>query len=346
MSQQNLRCRVIQTLVLVAFVVPALAAQAEDIESIRKRQNKIQKVVKNKMGAVVAVTDGVGFGSGVIVSRDGLVLTAGHVMANGGNNYKVILPSGKELKAKPLGKNLNVDAGMVQIVEKGEYPFVELGTKSEVKKGQWAVCLGHPGGYELGRSAPVRVGKILEVNENDLVSDCALIGGDSGGPLFDLEGKLIAVHSSIGNNIAINRHVTINVFKTHWDRMKAGIQWGTLPDLSQRSKPQKPKGPSGSSKSQPKDDLKRKKRAGLGVTLEPSEVEAKITLIREGSPASRIGLKVGDKITRFEGQQIDSSKQLVDLIKQEENGATVAITIDRNGSQLHYQVILADLKTP
>ncbi len=307
------------------------AIQAEDLSSIRKRQVKIKKVVQQNLPAVVAVTDGIGYGSGVIVSKDGLVLTAGHVMANAGNNYKVILPSGRELKAVPLGKNLNLDAGMVKIVEEGNWPFVELGEKKKIELGDWAICLGHPGGFEIGRQPPVRAGKILEINKHDVVTDCALIGGDSGGPLFDLDGKLIGIHSSIGNHIAINRHVSINAFRSSWDKMKSGTRWGSLPDLASRNK------------RDDKPDQKKSSRAGLGVTIESSESKAMIIRIRANSPAQRVGMKVGDIITVFEGQKITSSSQLIELIKRKQRGDSVSLTIVRNTSTLNYQVILSDL---
>ena len=88
---RHARRNLLAFMILMAACVAAPFASAEDFSAIRKRQARIQKVLKENMSAVVAVTDGIGFGSGVIVSKDGLVLTAGHVMANSGNNYKVIL---------------------------------------------------------------------------------------------------------------------------------------------------------------------------------------------------------------------------------------------------------------
>ncbi len=317
----------VKTLTYTLICVFCSSALADDLQTIRKRQAAIQKVVRKNIGAVVAVSDGIGFGSGVIISKDGLVLTAGHVMAGAGTDYTVVLPSGKEVRAKPLGKNLNVDAGMVQIEEPGEYPFVELGKYKSLKLGDWCVCLGHPGGYKLGRTAPVRAGKILELNKNDLVTDCALIGGDSGGPLFDLDGKLIGIHSSIGNHIAINRHVSVNTYKQYWDRMKRGESWGLLPSLENRSPSPK----------------KKSARAALGITVEPSDTQAKIIRIRSGSPADRIGLAVNDIVTVFEGTKITSSKQLVELIKQKKVGDTASFSVKRKSTELHYQVILSEL---
>ena len=113
-------------------------------------QKKVQDVASKNMEATVSLTDDFGLGSGVIVSPDGLILTAAHVVATA-RNYKVIFPSGREATAKPLGKNLSADAAMLKIIEPGKYPFVELGDSDRINNGEWAVVLGHSGGYELGR---------------------------------------------------------------------------------------------------------------------------------------------------------------------------------------------------
>ena len=80
------------------------AADDLHVKELLDVQKKVSAVVGKNMNACVAVTDGVGFGSGVIVSPDGLVLTAGHVMAEADGEYEIILPTGRTVKAKPLGQ--------------------------------------------------------------------------------------------------------------------------------------------------------------------------------------------------------------------------------------------------
>ena len=115
-----------------------------EVQRLRELQNTISTIVENNMPAVVAVTDGIGFGSGVVISPDGLVLTAGHVMMRDGE-YEVAFPDGRTVSARPLGRNLNIDAGMVQITEPGPWPYVEL-SQREPAPGDWVVALGHSGG--------------------------------------------------------------------------------------------------------------------------------------------------------------------------------------------------------
>src|SRR5438067_853762 len=91
-------------------------------------------------------------------------------------------------------------------------PAVADDTKDskDVKNGDWCVCVGHPGGYKEGRTPVVRVGRVLAHNDNHLQSDCTMVGGDSGGPLFDLDGKVIGINSRIGLTIASNIHVPVD----------------------------------------------------------------------------------------------------------------------------------------
>ena len=168
----------------------------------------------------------------MIVSADGLILTAGHVMTES-SVYEIILPSGQTVKAKPLGLNLNVDAGMLQIIgdSSTSWPYVNIEKTVPLRPSQWVVSLGHSGGFEIGRTPPVRTGKVLKLKKDVVVTDAVLIGGDSGGPLFNLNGDLVGIHSSIGDTVAENRHVSMPVFLRDWEAMKAGKRWGELPAL-------------------------------------------------------------------------------------------------------------------
>lgn len=278
----------------------------------KKLQAKIRNTVKQVMPATVSITDGIGFGSGVVVTKDGFILTAGHVISTTpkGRKLTVFFPDGSQAKAESLGMNLNVDAGMAKLIgdEDKEWPYVEVGDSGEVNRGDWCICIGHSGGYELGRTPPVRIGKVLRKNERRLITDCALIGGDSGGPLFDLDGELIGIHSSIANSIAENRHAAINPFLSDWDKLAAGEKWGRLGNV-----------PDG--------------RPVLGIVMD--EEEAKITTVVPNSAASSAGLKVGDVVVSIDNTQITGSRELVEAIADRRPGNTIKLTILRNNRTLN-----------
>ena len=301
---------------LAGVGTPAQGHDLDGIEELKQVQEKVKSVVRQKMNVVVSVTDGIGFGSGVVVSEDGLVLTAGHVLLTGGSNFRVIFPDGREAKAEAWGRNLNVDAGMVRITEAGPWDHAELGDSSTLEKGDWCICMGHSGGYELGRRPPVRAGRIVDFEPDQLVTDCALIGGDSGGPLFDLQGRVIGIHSSIGSSVAENRHVAIATFRKHWDRMLDGERWGQLPELA------------GKDEAEPKAGS----RPSLGIRLDRAADLAKILLVHPAGAAETAGLRAGDVILVFDSIFINSAEHLIDLIAARSPGDALKLTIQRGRS--------------
>ena len=183
---------------------------------------------------------------------------------------------------------------------------------------------GRAGGWEAGRKPPVRSGRYLRRRGNQLVTDAVLIGGDSGGPLFNLQGELVGIHSSIGDSIAENRHVDISVFKQHWTRMKRGESWGALALLGRPEK--------------------IVRRAKIGVTVDRKFDHAKVLKVRPGSPADLVGVQVGDVVVEFDGERIASSTQLIEKIKQKEPGDVCSISVDRDGVTHRYMIPLKRLR--
>ena len=215
--------------------VPALppvlqkGAAPADVKELRDIERQVAAVIAKVTPAVVGVRVGPGQGSGVIVDPDGTILTAGHVSGQPGRDATVLMPDGTQYKAKTLGRNNQIDSGMMKIVtDKAiEFPHVEIGKSGVLKKGQWVVAIGHPGGFRTNRTPVVRVGRILRANPFEVQTDCTLVGGDSGGPLFDMTGRVVGIHSRIGGqSIAENVHVPIDTYRQTWDRLAKGEAWG------------------------------------------------------------------------------------------------------------------------
>ena len=204
-----------------------LAGEAPDnLDDLKAMQNRFRELAAKLVPCTVGLRVGGAQGSGVIISEDGYVLTAGHVSGKAGRSVTVILHNGKQLKGKTLGADIAMDAGLIKIEEKGEWSYAKMGQSKDLGRGQWCICIGHPGGYQPGRSAPVRVGRILDNRPNGIRTDCVLVGGDSGGPLFNTEGKIIGINSRIGSTIRANLHAPIDAFTRGWDRMAKGEIWG------------------------------------------------------------------------------------------------------------------------
>ncbi len=320
----NLYALAIMTVLNTLLALPPAVANeptTESVAELKRIQNQVSNVVSRVMPACVAISDGVGAGSGVIVSADGLILTAGHVMTES-SIYEIVLPSGQAVKAKPLGRNLDIDAGMLQIIDDRStaWPHVNIEKTKPVRPGQWVVSLGHSGGFEIGRTPPVRTGKVLETKEEMIITDAVLIGGDSGGPLFNLNGDLIGIHSSIGDTIAENRHVSMPDFVKDWDEMKAGKRWGELPTLENPSP--------------------KKRRGIIGVRVDLAAPNCKIRIINPGSSAEDAGILAGDIVLQFENTQINDGRHLIDVIKRYHSGDVCRMTVLRNSQIINFEIQL------
>ncbi|HZZ82376.1 MAG TPA: trypsin-like peptidase domain-containing protein [Gemmataceae bacterium] len=223
-----------------AFKLPKVIeknATPANVDDLKQMEEHVQQVLKKVIPAVVGIRVGPGQGSGVIINEDGYILTAGHVSGKPGQTAVVVMPDGTQVRAKTLGQNKGIDSGMVKINEDelaklkkklgGNLPHLDMGKSSQLVKGQWVIGIGHPGGFRPNRTPVVRVGRILYVDGFVIRTDCTLVGGDSGGPLFDMQGNVIGIHSRIGGfNITENMHVPVDTFRKEWDKLAKGDSYG------------------------------------------------------------------------------------------------------------------------
>ncbi|MCE3015911.1 MAG: trypsin-like peptidase domain-containing protein [Pirellula sp.] len=213
----------------MACVHLPLVCRAEDqtepsssMDSLQDIEKKILQVLPKIKPCVVCVQTGGGSGSGVIVSTDGLVLTAAHVIDNA-KELTIVYPDGRKFKGEALGTYGPADAGMARILEGAPHPFAEVHSGKGLSLHETVIALGHPSGFDLQRGPPLRIGHVTALDENYITTDTSLIGGDSGGPSFDLEGKVLGIHSHIAGEIQTNRDSHIAKFHENWEQMKTGV---------------------------------------------------------------------------------------------------------------------------
>ncbi|WP_283433737.1 S1C family serine protease [Neorhodopirellula lusitana] len=280
----------------------------DSLVTLRLLQRQQQRIADRAASCTVSVQIGPAQGCGVIITPTGYVLTAAHVAMRPGKSAVLTLSDGRTVTATTRGMNRNVDAGLMKIDSNQNsgkpWPHATLGSSTDLKPGMWCIATGHPGGYDRGRGMVTRVGRILDVRPGSLVTDCALIGGDSGGPLFDLSGRLIAVHSRIGNDVADNLHVPINHYDDSWSRMDQGESWGFLPGF----------------------------KPALGVRGNSSDVKASVKEVTAGSPAEEAGIEPGDVVERFGDIQITGFESLKKAVSDTMPGERVKVWVRRQGN--------------
>ena len=333
-------------------------------ESLLERQKRMMETVEKVSPAVVCImgtsrSGMMGSGSGVIVSKDGLILTAGHVLAATGQQLLITLPGGREVKGKSLGRDMNRDAALAQITDPGDYPFVEMAPGESVEAGEWVLALGHPGGYDAQRGAPLRVGRLWENDSKAYYrSDCTVSGGDSGGPLFDLEGRVIGIHSSISQDLSENRHVPIGVFVKDMERLKKGDVWGKLsklmpgmndPEEADEPRPRPNRRDRSEDRSEPParvepdDAAPTQNKVYLGVQLEALENNGGVQVVEvaDGSPASKAGIELEDVIIKVDGKSVTENADIVEKVRSAKAGDKFKLTVKRGGSEKQVEVTLS-----
>ena len=294
---------------------------AASIADLRSLETKVSQVAAKATPATVAlVSERSGSsGSGVLVSADGLILTAAHVV-QGMSELDVYFPDGKKWLGKVLGANYSKDIGMVKMVDPGPWPFVEIGESKPLEAGDWVVAMGHSAGFDPARTPPVRFGRVMSDGPgNFFTTDCTLIGGDSGGPLFGLDGRLVGINSSIGVSWKNNNHAGVDGFREDWDRLVEGQTWGTL-QMNPLANPETPV-------------------LGIGMEMMRSrDAGVRIQRVEPNSPAAAAGVRVGDVIRSVDGELVREGADLQQVLVKREAGDKVKLGILRGDGKVEIEV--------
>ncbi len=267
-------------------------------------------------------------GSGVIVSKDGYILTNNHVV-KGAQKLTVMLSDKKKYKAKVIGTDPQTDVAVVKI-DANDLPVATLGNSSDVKVGEWVIAVGNP--FELMHtvtagiiSAKGRSTVGLADYSDFIQTDASINPGNSGGALADLDGNVIGINTAIyspsGGNVGIGFAIPINMAKEVMNQL---IKHGKVT------------------------------RGFLGIDIQDvNESVAKamklntaegalVGDVNKDSPAEKAGIKVGDVITAVNGQKVESSDELRNTIAGIEPGTTVKITLNRKGDEKTVEVTLGE----
>ncbi len=266
-------------------------------------------------------------GSGFIISADGLVVTNNHVVENA-ENIIVVDEQGEEHVARLIGTDPRTDLALLQIEGASDLPFVEF-AQQDIRVGDWVVAVGNP--FGLGGTVTAGIvsarGRDIDMNSyGDFIQiDAAINRGNSGGPAFNLEGKVVGVNTAIfspnGGNIgiafAIPADIVQNIISDLMDDgvvtrgfLGVGIQ-DVTPDIANS--------------------------IGLGFAR-----GALVTAPVENGPAAAAGIVSGDIILQINADPIDDTLDLVRTVSQIAPNSKVDVLVWRGGQELTYQVVLAE----
>ena len=269
-------------------------------------------------------------GSGFIIDESGIVVTNNHVI-QGAEDIIVRVNGDEEFKAKVLGADPLMDIAVLQLETDEKFIPVSFGDSDKARIGDWVIAIGNP----FGLGGTVTSGIISARNrsiglsryEDFIQTDASINSGNSGGPLFDLEGNVIGINTAIlGRNgsIGIGFSIPSNSAKTVISQL---IEFGET------------------------------KRGWLGVriqyvTQEIADAEeldeprgALVVSVAENSPSDKAGIKDGDIILEFNGEKIKQMKELPAIVAKTEVGKNVKVKVWRNKNELTKNVILGRLET-
>lgn len=253
-------------------------------------------------------------GSGVFVTADGFILTAAHCISKPGAVVEAVMHDGRVVRARNLGRYTTADAGLMKTLDEGPYPFSPMGSSKALVPGSLVVALGHPAGVA---SPPLRLGRLLATEKEPLFlkSTCIVEPGDSGGPLLDIEGRVVGINSHISAPMDENYHAAIEPFIEHWDRLRGGETFG--------------------------QEMGRPLLLGLRVRFQ--DAHALVRRVTPDGPAARAGIRVDDRLTHVNGERLVDEAVLARTLAASSRESNLVFTVQRGGETFPVPV---DLKPP
>lgn len=254
-------------------------------------------------------------GSGFVISEDGYIVTNNHVI-EGADEINIEFFSGEELRAELVGTDPNTDIALLKVTSEDPLPFVPFGDSDTARVGDSVIAMGNPLGQGFSVSAGIvsaRNRALSGTYDDYIQTDAAINRGNSGGPLFNLEGEVIGVNTAIlspnGGSIGIGFSMASNVVTNVVDQLKEfgetrrgwlGVRiQDVTPDLAE------------------------------AIGLEEA-IGAAVTDVPEG-PAREAGMEVNDIIVRFDGVEVEDTRELVRIVGNSPVGKEVPVVVLRDG---------------
>lgn len=271
-------------------------------------------------------------GSGFVIDPSGIVVTNNHVIAEA-DEIIVNFADGSKLRAELLGRDEKVDLAVLRVKPKAPLKAVNFGDSDKTRVGEWVIAIGNP--FGLGGS--VTVGVVSARNRNiesslydDFIqTDAAINRGNSGGPLFNLQGEVIGINTAIfsqtGGSIGIGFAIPANTVSPLIKQLRDSgeIQRGWIGVSIQA--------------------VDEQIAESLGL---PGARGALIAAVGDNGPAQKGGMLAGDVVIRFNGQEVREMRNLPRIVAGTEIGKTVDVVVIRKGKEQTLKIQVAKLADP
>ncbi|MDP4021946.1 DegQ family serine endoprotease [Methylobacterium sp. NEAU 140] len=272
-------------------------------------------------------------GSGFIIDASGLVVTNNHVIGDA-NDIQVILHDGTKLKAEIVGKDPKIDLAVLRVKPTAERPLkaVPFGDSDKMRPGDWVIAIGNP--FGLGGSVSAGIvsarGRNIESGpyDNYIQTDAAINKGNSGGPLFNMDGEVIGINTAIlsptGGSVGIGFAVPSGTAKPVIDQLRefGEVRRGWLGVRIQNV-----------------DDA-----TAEALGLKGGARGALVAGVDEKGPAKAAGLEVGDVIVKFNGMPVKASSDLPRVVAATPVGQKVDVVVVRKAEEVTKPVTLGRLE--
>jgi serine protease Do len=271
-------------------------------------------------------------GSGILISRDGEILTNYHVVRSA-DTIKVKLADHSEYEARLIGKDERTDLALIKLRKPaGNLPVAKLGSSSQLEVGDWVMAIGNPFGLEHTVTAGIvsAKGRVIGAGpyDNFIQTDASINPGNSGGPLINAVGEVVGVNSAIfsqsGGNVGIGFAIPIDLARKVIEQLRKNgrVIRGWLGVRAQ--------------------DVTPSQAASLGLTRAPAEMAA-VTEVAENSPAAEAGIKTGDIIVEFNGKPAPRSHEFPLVIADTPPGQRVTVKLIRDKKEHTVTVKIGEL---
>lgn len=268
-------------------------------------------------------------GSGFVISADGFIVTNNHVI-EGADEIEIEFFDKTRLKAKLVGRDTKTDIALLKVESPKDLPYVSFGDSDGMRVGDWVMAMGNPLGQGFSVSAGIVSARGRELSgsyDDFLQTDAAINKGNSGGPLFNMDGQVVGVNTAIlsptGGSIGIGFSMASNVVAKVVDQLK---------------------------------EFGETRRGWLGVRIQdvtPDVAEAMglsaaagalVTDVPDG-PAKQAGLLAGDVILTFNGKPVANSRDLTRTVADSPIGEAVPVVVEREGTEMTIDVTLGRRET-